>query len=119
MRKSRYGYLWVTLVLFLLSLGGHWAFGWWAYVDEAREHSQQPSAAEYAVQMTRDTLENWQSEFLQLIWQVAGLAFLWYVGSPQSKDGNDRLEEKIDFILSQTAAGQAKRTELDAKYPRT
>lgn len=26
------------------------------------------AASEYTVQMLRDTLENWQSEFLQLIW---------------------------------------------------
>lgn len=116
--KAKYGYLWVTLTLFVVSLVGHWAFGWWAYKDEAREHAQQPSVREYAVEMTRDTLENWQSEFLQLIWQVAGLAFLWCVGSPQSKDGSERLEEKIDFMLSQTAAGQTKRAELDARYPR-
>ena len=42
--------------------------------------------------MTRDTLENWQSEFLQLMWQVGGLAFLLYVGSPQSKEGDERVE---------------------------
>jgi low affinity Fe/Cu permease len=49
--------------------------------------------------MMRDTLENWQSEFLQLLWQVGGLAILLYVGSPQSKEGDDRLEAKIDEIL--------------------
>lgn len=27
----------------------------------------------------------WQSEFLQLLWQIGGLAFLLYGGSPQSK----------------------------------
>jgi len=47
----------------------------------------------------RDTLENWQSEFLQLLWQVGGLALLLYVGSPQSKEGDDRMEAKIDEIL--------------------
>ena len=36
-------------------------------------------------QMLRDTFENWQSEFLQLIWQVVGLAYFLYVGSPSSK----------------------------------
>ena len=49
--------------------------------------------------MIRDTMENWQSEFLQLIWQVAGLAFLLYTGSPQSKEGDERIEEKLDHIL--------------------
>jgi hypothetical protein len=49
--------------------------------------------------MTGDTLENWQSEFLQLLWQVGGLALLLHVGSPQSKEGDDRMEAKIDAIL--------------------
>jgi hypothetical protein len=49
--------------------------------------------------MSRDTLENWQSEFLQLLWQVGGLALLLYVGSPQSKEGDDRKEAKLDEIL--------------------
>jgi hypothetical protein len=52
----------------------------------------------YTIQMMRDTLENWQSEFLQLLWQVAGLAMLLHVGSPQSKEGDDRMEAKIDAI---------------------
>ena len=47
----------------------------------------------------RDVMENWQSELLQLMWQVAGLSFLLYVGSPQSKESSERLEEKIDFII--------------------
>nr|WP_206022424.1 DUF6766 family protein [Pseudoflavitalea sp. G-6-1-2] len=42
---------------------------------------------DYLILMMRDTMENWQSEFLQLIWQVAGLAFLLFLGSPQSKEG--------------------------------
>jgi hypothetical protein len=45
--------------------------------------------------MSRDTLENWQSEFLPLLWQVGGLAFVLFAGSP-SKEGTDRMEAKID-----------------------
>jgi hypothetical protein len=44
-------------------------------------------------------MENWQSEFLQLIWQVVGLSVLLYVGSPSSKEGDDRKEEKLDYII--------------------
>jgi hypothetical protein len=47
----------------------------------------------------RGTMENWQSEFLQLMWQVGGLSFLLYVGSPQSKESEQRLEKKLDVIL--------------------
>jgi hypothetical protein len=102
MRSSnlkRYGYAWVTLGFFVVSLTGHWLFGWFAYVSEQQAHQQPLSVAEYAVQMTRDTLENWQSEFLQLLWQVGGLALLLHVGSPQSKEGDDRMEAKIDALL--------------------
>jgi hypothetical protein len=46
-----------------------------------------------------DTLGNWQSEFLQLIWQVTGLALLLHVGSRRLREEEDRREEKIDAIL--------------------
>ena len=98
---KRKGYLWVTLLLFLFSLGLHWAFGWKAFKHDQEAHNQPIVVSEYVDEMMRDTMENWQSEFLQLIWQVAGLAFLWYAGSPQSKEGDDRKEEKLDFIIRQ------------------
>lgn len=96
---SRYGYLWVTLALFTVSITGHWVLGWYAFVHEQAQHAQSPEVSQYLVELGRDTLENWQSEFLQLIWQVSGLAILYHVGSPQSKEGHDRLEEKVDRIL--------------------
>src|SRR5688572_8310060 len=87
---TKYGFLWVTLVLFLAAIIGHWMFAWYAYVEEQQAHGEPIEFSNYAIETARDTLENWQSEFLQLIWQVAGLAFLFYVGSPQSKEGDDR-----------------------------
>jgi hypothetical protein len=96
---QKYGFAWVTGSLFLLTLTGHWIFGWFAYASEQAAHHQPVEVAGYTIQMMRDTLENWQSEFLQLIWQVAGLSFLLHVGSPQSKEGDDRMEAKIDAIL--------------------
>jgi hypothetical protein len=71
----RYGFVWVA--------------GGFAYVNKQAAHKQPVVGSEFVVQLTRDTLENWQSEFLQLIWQVAGLALLLHVGSPQSKEGDD------------------------------
>ena len=57
------------------------------------------SFSEYAIEVGRDTLENWQSEFLQLLWQIVGLAYFLYVGSPASKENDDRIEAKIDELL--------------------
>ena len=70
--------------------------------------------------MSRDTLENWQSEFLQLMWQVGGLALLLYVGSPQSREGDERKEAKLDAILKAVDKhGKKTVTALDRKYRRT
>jgi hypothetical protein len=65
-------------------------------------------------------MENWQSEFLQLMWQVAGLSILWYIGSSQSKESDDRLEEKIDLLIQKLDSEKGKQLiqELDRKYPR-
>ena len=118
MRK--YAYAWITVAFFLFSILGHWIFGWYAFVDEARQHAQRPDIAAFAVVLARDTFENWQSEFLQLLWQVVGLAYFLYVGSPASKENDDRLEAKIDALLTLTGdRGAALVAELDERYMRT
>lgn len=117
----KHGYTWVTLGLFLGALAGHWGLAWVAYEQEQQEHGQPASVGDYVVETGRDTLENWQSEFLQLIWQVAGLAFLLHIGSPQSKEGDERKEEKLDALLEKAyGAAEAKRIkdQLEAKYPK-
>ncbi len=115
-----YNFLWLTLALFLFSLAGHWLFGWFAYVDEQLAHNQEVQVSQYMVEMTRDTLEIWQSEFLQLLWQVGALAFLFFVGSPQSKEGSERIEEKVDAILRRIdPEGDRIISRLDEAYART
>ena len=117
---KRYAYGWLTALFFLVSIAGHWLFGWFAYVDEAAQHAQQPVLSEYAVQIARDTFENWQSEFLQLIWQVVGLAYFLYVGSPASKENDDRLEAKVDALLRLTGEqGEKIIADLDERFLRT
>lgn len=115
---NRYGFLWVTGGFFVLSLLGHWVFAWFAYVQEQAAHAQPVVFGDYVVVTMRDTLENWQSEFLQLIWQVAGLALLLHVGSPQSKEGDDRMEAKIDAIMLAVDPQGAERKlkEIDDHY---
>lgn len=118
---KRYAYGWITAGFFLISLGLHWWFGWLSFVDDAMQHGQSPELTAYAIQMGRDTFENWQSEFLQLIWQVIGLAYFLYVGSPSSKENDDRIEAKIDALLKIAGGKQGERIgeALDEQYLRT
>jgi hypothetical protein len=116
---KRYGFAWITAGLFLFTLAGHGIFGWFAYLDEQQAHGQPAELGGYLVQMGRDTLENWQSEFLQLVWQVVGLTYFLYIGSPQSKEEDDRLEEKLDAILRKVDPHHADALikALDQRFP--
>ena len=96
---KRYAYGWITALFFLVSFGLHWLLGWHAFVAEAEQHGQAAELSSYLTEMGRDTFENWQSEFLQLLWQVLGLAYFLYIGSPASKENDDRVEAKIDALL--------------------
>lgn len=114
------GYFWVTLFLFLFSLTLHWIFGYSAFINEQHAHHQPIIFSEYFVEMMRDTMENWQSEFLQLIWQVVGLSLLLYVGSPSSKEGDERKEEKLDYIIEKLDPDNYERlmNEWNKEYPK-
>ena len=116
---KKYGFAWVTIGFLLLSLIGHWLFGWLAFVDEQQAHGVPIEVGSYVVQMLRETFENWQSEFLQLLWQVVGLTILLYVGSPQSKESEDRTEEMLKEIIRKVEPADAAKflAELDRKYP--
>ncbi len=118
---GKYAYAWLTLGFFLVSLVLHWFFGWRAFSAEAEAHHQVPELAEYLDKMARDTFENWQSEFLQLLWQVVGLAYFLYVGSPSSKENDDRLEAKVDVLIRLQAGERAEEIlgRIDEEYLRT
>jgi hypothetical protein len=94
---KKYGYLWVTGLFFLVSITLQWL-----------THDGTTAGFVNAV------MENWQSEFLQLIWQVGGLMFLYAWGSQQSRDEQERLDAKLEAIheeirdmrLQQNPAGE-------------
>src|SRR5687768_2303526 len=116
---KKFGFAWVTLGFLVISIIGHWVFGWFAYVDEQTTHGAPVEVDGYVVEILRQTFENWQSEFLQLLWQVVGLTILLYVGSPQSKESEDRSEAKLDAILRQVDPKGADKTlaEITKKFP--
>jgi hypothetical protein len=103
----------VLFVLFLASWLGQTVTGWFEFVAEQREHGQ---AAEvfgpdgYLWPWAQATLENWQSEFLQLLTFVILTAYLIHKGSHESKDSDDRMQAQLDRIerrLEELTRGEA------------
>ena len=94
-----YSFALVTGALFLFSWLGQFIFQIIVERNEAEQHGQSFSWSDFFPQFFESTLENWQSEFLQLVWQAAGLALFYYWGSSQSRESDDRIEAKIDVLL--------------------
>ena len=91
----------VTGLLFLLSWFGQFVFQVAQVSNEAAEHGTAFQWSEFWPEFFSATFENWQSEFLQLLWQAAGLSLLYFWGSSQSKEGDERVEAKIDRLLTE------------------
>ncbi len=79
--------------------------------NENQQHGQDFSWGDFWPQFWHSTLENWQSEFLQLLTFVVLTAYLIYRGSHESKDSDDeirdaiaRIEDKLDRLGAAEAA---------------
>lgn len=98
-RLQAYSFAIVTGGLFLLSWALQAYFQLAAMRADAAEHGQGLTPGDFWAQFLASTFENWQSEFLQLVWQAAGLAFFYFWGSSQSREQTDRIEAKVDALL--------------------
>ena len=116
----KWGAAYLLLALFLAS----WLGQFFAQLAELRQEAAVNGTAfdwsEFFPKFWSATFENWQSEFLQLLWQVVGLAYFLYIGSPASKENDDRLEAKVDALLRMNGGEDAEKliADLDAHYLR-
>ena len=101
---GKHGLAWVLLVLFL----GSWALqtwtGWREFQTEQQAQGQTAQVfgdSGYVWNWSRATFENWQSEFLQVLAFVTLTSFLIFKGSPESRDGDDQMQAKLDRIERQ------------------
>jgi hypothetical protein len=93
--------------LFLVSLIGQYYYQYQYEVQQAIEHGQPPpgaTSAEYLNSFLASMLENWQSEFLQLVSFVVLATYFIHRGSPQSRDGDDELKSDIKAIREKLGA---------------
>jgi hypothetical protein len=89
------------LALFIASWVGQLVFQYLHEVDLALEQGQvRPElvSTSFLHGFWASTLENWQSEFLQLLTFVVLSTFLLHRNSPQSRDGDDEVAEGVRAI---------------------
>jgi hypothetical protein len=97
----RYSLSIVLAALFLLCWIGQTAVGWFEFSDEQKTHgelAQWLGDGGYLRSWGRATLENWQSEFLQLFAFVVLSAVLHHEGSPEARDSEEETERMLTKI---------------------
>jgi hypothetical protein len=88
----------LLMILFFATWAGQGIAQWQTFTDEAHEHGETPELGDFAAEFGQSTLENWQSEFLQLFSFVVLSALYIHKGSGESKDGDEKLEASLRRI---------------------
>ena len=86
------------MALFFGSWIGHGIAEWQTYTDQQRAHRQPVEGGDFLAEFTQSTLENWQSEFLQLFSFVVLAALYIHKGSGESKDSGEKVEASLRRI---------------------
>jgi hypothetical protein len=86
------------VVLFVTSWAGQAVAEWQAYTDEQRELGESIRVGDFFTEFAQSTLENWQSEFLQLFSFVTLAALYIHRGSAESKDTEEKVEASLQRI---------------------
>lgn len=94
------------LILFLVVWFGHGLAEWQEYKAEQEEHGQPLELSGYIDTFSKATLENWQSEFLQVFAFVVLAALYIHRGSAESKDGEEELKQMVKRIEQKLEAGE-------------
>jgi hypothetical protein len=97
--------------LFLISWVGHAITQWQVYTDEQRSHNESVEFGDFVAEFSQATLENWQSEFLQLFSFTVMAAVLIHKGSSESRDSGDLIMASLKRIEDQMGTEPTLRTE--------
>ncbi len=84
--------------LFFVSWVAQGVAEWQNFTDEQRSHGEQPEVGDFVAQFSRATLENWQSEFLQLFSFTVMASVLIHKGSAESRDSDDGIQAALKRI---------------------
>ncbi|WP_162941680.1 DUF6766 family protein [Desertimonas flava] len=93
-----FGLSFALITLFFASWIGHLITQWQEYTDEQSAQGASTKLGDFVAQFGQATLENWQSEFLQLFAFISLSALYIHKGSAESKDGTEKLEASLRRI---------------------
>jgi hypothetical protein len=109
-RRARPARLWqdyglsiALFTLFALAFVGHTITGWMQYASEQASHGETPTVfgdSGYFWYWSEWTLQNWQSEFLELGVIVVLSSVLIHKGSAESKDSDEEIKGLLQSIES-------------------
>ncbi|HEX2056814.1 MAG TPA: DUF2188 domain-containing protein [Actinomycetota bacterium] len=85
-------------VLFFVSWAAQGVAEWQRFTDEQKDHGKQPEVGDFVTEFSQSTLENWQSEFLQLFSFTVMAAVLIHKGSAESRDSDDGIQAALKRI---------------------
>ena len=88
----------ILMMLFFASWIGQGITQWQSFTDEQRSHGDTVELGDSVAEFGQATLENWQSEFLQLFSFVTLAALFIHKGSAESKDGEDQIHASLRRI---------------------
>ena len=102
-QDHRRGLGYAIAALFIIAWSVHLFTGWQEFVAEQAAHGELASVwgeDGYVWTWLARSFENIMSEFLQLAAFVVLTSFLIFEGSAESKDSDERLETKVDAMMS-------------------
>lgn len=109
---TQFGLGLALMILFFVAWIAHGITEWQIFTDEQFAHGEPTRIGDFLAHFGQSTLENWQSEFLQLFAFVVLAALFVHRGSAESKDSDDRMEASLRRIeehlgtLVDTAPGE-------------
>jgi hypothetical protein len=93
-----YGLSIALLGMFLVAWIGQFIAQWIEFANEQHQQGESFQFWDYFPAFWSATLENWQSEFLQLLTFVVLTAYLIHRGSNESKDSQDEMKQQMNRI---------------------
>jgi hypothetical protein len=95
---GNYGLAVVLALIFFAAWIGMALTQWQEFEQDQQEHGEEATVKAFMPEFWSATLQNWQSEFLQLLLMTILSTYLVYKGSAESRDSQDEMQQAIKRI---------------------